>query len=354
VRVLVVNAGSSSLKLRLVGPGDELLGARDLEPGDDVEAAVAGLGDADASGHRVVHGGARFTEPVVIDDTVTAALEELTTLAPLHQPPALAALAAVRRSLPRLPAVACFDTAFHAGLPEAAATYALPRAWRSRWPLRRYGFHGLSHAWAARRAAERLGGADRIVSCHLGAGASLAAVRSGRSVDTTMGFTPLEGLVMATRAGDVDPGLLLWLLEQPGVDRAEVTDALLHRSGLQGLAGTADMREVLAAAARGEPDAVLGLDVYVHRLRAAIAAMTASLGGLDALVFTGRVGERAPEVRARTAGGLGFLGVALDDAANAAASGDADIGAPGAAARTLVVESREDLEIARAVRATLG
>ena len=354
MRVLVVNAGSSSLKLRLVGADDELLGSSDLEPGDDVEAALAGLGEAEASGHRVVHGGARFVDPVVIDDAVVAALEELTALAPLHQPPALAAIAAVRRAAPQLPAVACFDTAFHAGLPDAAATYALPRSWRARWPLRRYGFHGLSHAWAARRAAERLGGARRIVICHLGAGASLAAVLDGRSVDTTMGFTPLAGLVMATRPGDVDPGLLMWLLEQTDLTQAEVAAALVHESGLQGLAGTTDMRDVLAAAAAGEPAAVLALDVYLHRLRAGIAAMAAALGDLDALVFTGRVGERAHEVRSRAAAGLGFLGVGLDDAANAAAAGDADIGAPGARVRALVVESREDLEIARAVRAALG
>ena len=354
MRVLVVNAGSSSLKLRLLGDGDEPLGARDLEPGEDVGAAVAELGGADAVGHRVVHGGARFVEPVVIDAGVVAALEELTALAPLHQPPALAAIAAVGRAAPGLPAVACFDTAFHAGLPDAAATYALPRAWRERWPLRRYGFHGLSHAWIARRAAEVLGGAERIVSCHLGAGASLAAIRDGRSVDTTMGFTPLAGLVMATRPGDVDPGLLLWMLERRELSEGEVSEALAHESGLKGLAGTADMREVVAAAGRGEPDGALALDVYVHRLRGAIAGMAAALGGLDALVFTGRIGERAPEVRARAAAGLGFLGVALDEAANAAATTDAEIGAASAPVSTLVIESREDLEIARGVRAALA
>ena len=353
MRVLVVNAGSSSLKLRLIGADDELVGARDLAPSDDLEPAIAVLGDADASGHRVVHGGAQFVDPVVIDHAVVAALEELTSLAPLHQPPALAAIAALRRAAPHLPAVACFDTSFHAGLSDAAATYALPRSWRARWPLRRFGFHGLSHAWAARRAAELLDGPERIVICHFGAGASLAAVRRGRSIDTTMGFTPLEGLVMATRSGDVDPGLLMWLLEGTDLTEAEVAAGLMHDSGLQGLAGTADMREVLAAAARGEPPAVLALDVYVHRLRAAIAAMAAALDGLDALVFTGRVGERAPEVRSRATAGLEFLGVALDEAANVAAITDAEIGAPDAPARTLVIESREDLEIARAVRAAL-
>jgi acetate kinase len=352
VRVLVVNAGSSSLKLRLLGPRDELLGERDLAPGEPLAPALEALGDADAVGHRVVHGGSRFSAPVVIDDEVRAALEALTNLAPLHQPPALAGIEAVRRARPDLPAVACFDTAFHAGLPAAAATYALPKPWRERWELRRYGFHGLSHAWAARRAAELAPGAHRVVSCHLGAGASLAAIRDGRSIDTTMGFTPLEGIVMSTRSGSVDPGLLLWLLGQ-GVVPAELAGALEHDSGLTGLAGTGDMREVLAGASRGEGDAVLALGVYVHRLRAAIAGMASALGGLDALVFTGRIGERAPEVRARAAAGLGFVGVELDDQTNAAATTDADVSARDAAVRTLVVESREDVEIARGTRAAL-
>ena len=347
MRVLVVNAGSSSLKLRLLGADDGLLGARDLAPEDDVDAALDELGEADAAGHRIVHGGERFNAPTVIDDEVAVALEELTALAPLHQPKSLAALAAVRRARPGLPEVACFDTAFHAGIPAAAATYALPAAWRERWPLRRYGFHGLSHAWASRRA-----GPGRVVTCHLGAGASLAAVRDGRCVDTTMGFTPLEGLVMATRSGSVDPGLLLWLLERTDMTERELAEALEHDSGLRGLAGSADMRNVLAAAERDEPSAVLARDVYVHRLRAGIAAMTAALGGLDTLVFTGGVGERAPEIRARATSGLEFLGVAVDPKRNA--TGADEITAPDAAARTLIVEAREDLEIARGVRAALG
>ncbi len=345
MRVLVVNAGSSSLKLRLLGDDDELLGTRDLAPGDDVGPALDALGETDAAGHRIVHGGERFHAPTVIDDEVAGALEELTALAPLHQPKSLEALAAVRAARPGLPEVACFDTAFHAGLPAAARTYALPAAWRERWPLRRYGFHGLSHAWASRRA-----GAGLVVTCHLGAGASLAAVSDGRCVDTTMGFTPLEGLVMATRSGSIDPGLLLWLLEHTGMTERELAEALEHESGLKGLSGTGDMREVLAAAARGEPAATLALDVYLHRLRAGIAAMAAALGGLEALVFTGGVGERAPEVRAGAAEGLGFLGVAVDAERNAA--GAEEIGSGGA--RVLVVEAREDLEIARGVRAALG
>jgi acetate kinase len=338
LRVLVVNAGSSSLKLRLLGPDDALLGSHDLAAdASGLEEALADLGRPDAVGHRIVHGGERFREPVVIDDDVEAALRELTALAPLHQPKSLAALGAVSAELEDVPAVACFDTAFHADLPEAASTYALPAEWRERWRIRRYGFHGLSHAWAARRA-----GGGRVVTCHLGAGASLAAVRDGRCVDTTMGFTPLEGLVMATRSGSVDPGLLLWLLEETGMAERELANALEHESGLLALAGTEDMREVVA---RGG----LALDVYLHRLRAHIAAMAAALGGLDALVFTGGVGERSPEVRGGAADGLAFLGVALDAGRNA--RGDEDIGT--GAVRVLVVEAREDLEIARGVRAAL-
>lgn len=360
MRVLVVNAGSSSLKLRLLADDDELIAAHDLdapqahvEPGA-LAAALDGLGAVDAIGHRVVHGGEHFIGPARIDPEVVAALRALTELAPLHQPASLAGLDAVAAVLPGPPAVACFDTAFHAALPEVAATYALPDEWRARWPLRRYGFHGLSHAYASRRAAELLGrrGDDglRLVTCHLGAGASLAAVRGGRSVDTTMGFTPLEGLVMATRSGTVDPGLVLWLLDDGRLERDAVADGLERGSGLEGLAGTADMREVLR---REDPDARLALGVYLHRLRAAIASMAAAMEGMDALVFTGGVGERSAAVRAGASEGLRFLGVRLDPRANAAASGDAEVSAEGAAVRTFVVATREDLEIAREVRATL-
>src|SRR5664280_281432 len=191
---------------------------------------------------------------------------------------------------PAVPHVACFDTAFHATLPPAAYTYALPAEWRDRWGVRRYGFHGLSHAWASRRAQQLVPCARRVVTCHLGAGASLAAVLDGRSVDTTMGFTPLDGLVMATRSGSVDPGLLIWLEERERLAPREVADTLEHRSGLLGLAGTGDMRELLG---RADPDAELALEVYVHRLASSVAAMTVGLGGLDTLVFTGGVGERA-------------------------------------------------------------
>jgi acetate kinase len=255
-----------------------------------------------------------------------------------------------------VPHVACFDTAFHATLPPAASTYAIPREWRDRWPLRRYGFHGLSHAYASRRAAELLGSPVeglRIVTCHLGAGASLAAVSSGRSVDTTMGFTPLEGLAMATRSGSVDPGLVLWVQTEGGLSVREVQDGLENDSGLVGLAETADMRGILSRAAAGDLDATLALDVYIHRLRAGIAAMAASMGGVDAIAFTGGVGEHAPEVRRRAVDGLGFLGVALDPNLNAAADGDAVVGISGGSVGSVVVTAREDIEVARQVRAAL-
>jgi acetate kinase len=361
VRVLVVNAGSSSLKLRLLGPGDEVIADRsfDAPRGDvdsgEVEAAMRGIGEVDAVGHRIVHGGQRFHKAVRVDDEVVLALRELSDLAPLHQPKSLAALDAVTRELPGAPAVACFDTAFHADLPAAASTYALPAHLRERWSLRRYGFHGLSHSYAARRVAELLERRDlRVVTCHLGAGASLAAVRHGRSVDTTMGFTPLEGLVMATRSGSVDPGLVLWLLEHHAMGEAELAYALEHSSGLRGLAGTPDMREVLRRRDAGDDAAALAFDVYIHRLRAGIASMAAALDGLDALVFTGGVGERSAPVREEACSGLGFLGVKLDPAANAAAAGDAEVTAPEAAVRALVVEAREDIEIAHQVRSVLG
>ena len=361
--MLVVNAGSSSLKLSLLGSGEEPITAEELaaprsqvEP-DELQAALdRGLGDADAVGHRIVHGGSRFHQAVVVDDAVRKALGDLVDLAPLHQPKSLAALDAVSRALPGVPAVACFDTAFHTTLPDAAATYALPAGWSTRWGVRRYGFHGLSHAWIAQHVPSVLSAASedlRIVSCHLGAGASLCAIAGGHSVDTTMGFTPLEGLVMATRSGSVDPGLVLWLLERGDVSLADMGHALEHESGLLGLCGTADMREVEGRDNAGDTTARLALGVYLHRLRAGVASMAAALGGIDVLAFTGGVGERSPEIRARAAGGLAFLGVGVDAARNEAVEGDGEISKAGAAVRTVVIRAREDLEIAGQVRALL-
>lgn len=361
MRVLTVNAGSSSLKLSLLA-GDDALATEELEVSGDgldedrLAAALGGMDGIDAVGHRVVHGGHHLTGPVRIDEGVREQLGRLVDLAPLHQPKSLRALDAVGRALPGVPAVACFDTAFFAGLPAAAATYALPREWRERYGLRRFGFHGLSHAWASARAREIAGGSAglRVVVAHLGSGCSLSAVVDGRAMDTTMGFTPLEGLVMGTRSGTVDPGLLLWLEEHEGMPPQEVADALEHRSGLLGLCGTADMREVLRRVGKRDADAGLALDTWVHRVVTGVGAMAASAGGLDVLVFTGGVGERAAPVRRLVAARLGFLGVRVDDEANDRADGgaDADIGA--GAARVLLVRAREDLEIARQVREVLG
>lgn len=354
--MLVVNSGSSSVKLRLL-EGDEVVRSVDLDADRDVAAALRDWPAPDVVGHRVVHGGTAFTGPVVVDPGVRTQLGGLTDLAPLHQPKSLAALDAVTTLLPGVPSVACFDTAFHAHLPDAAATYAVPLEWRQRRGIRRYGFHGLSHAGAARRAGELVGRPLddlRVVTCHLGAGASVTAVLGGRSVDTTMGFTPLEGLVMATRSGSVDPGLVLWLLEHEQLAAHEVATALEERSGLLALAGTADLREVEAGALAREPRAVLALEVYLHALVAGIAATTAATGGLDVLVFTGGVGEHSVLVRARAAAALSFLGVAVDAPANERAGSDTDVSAPGSAVRTLVVSAREDLEISREVRTLLA
>ncbi len=361
MRVLVVNAGSSSLKLSLLD-GEQLIRADSLPAGPgrvDAEALAAWIEASrpvDAVGHRIVHGGTEFLEPVVVDERVVRRLNALTDLAPLHQPKSLRGLELVGALLPGVPAVACFDTAFHARIPAAASTYALPREWRTRWDLRRFGFHGLSHEYASRRAAELAGRPVeelRLVTCHLGAGASLAAVLHGASVDTTMGFTPLDGLVMATRSGSVDPGLLLWLEEHMGMPPSELASTLEHRSGLAGLAGTGDLRAILEAEAAGDEQARLAVEVYLHRLRSGIASMAAATGGLDGLVFTGGVGENAPAVRERACAGLAFLGVELDEGANATAEPDADVAAPGSAVRVYLIHAREELVVARAVRSLL-
>ncbi|MGA2520894.1 MAG: acetate/propionate family kinase [Acidimicrobiales bacterium] len=365
MQVLVVNAGSSSLKVSVLGPDDEL--RMDVEVavsdpasiGDVLEEAVRGAPPADAAGHRVVHGGAELTAPLLLGGGDDERLERLADLAPLHNPPALAAIRRLQALRPGMPEVACFDTAFHATMPAASSTYALPEAWAA-LGLRRFGFHGLSHAWASRRAAGLLGRSPqrlRLVTAHLGAGASLAAVAGGVSVDTTMGFTPLEGLVMATRAGSVDPGLLVWVLRHEGLTVDELEDALTRRAGLLGLSGSADLRRVIEAADEGDERGALAYDVYLHRLRGGVAAMAAAMGGTDGLVFTGGAGEHSARLRRDACEGLGFLGLVVDDARNDAAGGDGRdaVVSPGDAhAAVVVVHAREDLEIARQVRAVLA
>jgi acetate kinase len=362
--VAVVNAGSSSLKLRLLGADDAVAEALDIDPWDGktdhrelADFLTTACAGAAVVGHRVVHGGTKFSHAVIIDDDVVEAIGDLTDLAPLHQPRALAGIAAARRALPQTPAVACFDTAFHAGMPAAATRYALPAAWTQRFGLRRFGFHGLSHGYAARRAAELLDRDPaqlRIVTCHLGAGASLAAVQGGRSVDTTMGFTPLEGLVMATRSGTVDPGLIVWLLQHGQLGLDEVAAGLEQSAGLAGLSGqpSGDIRDVQRAAAAGDEAAVLTIEVYLHRLRREIAAMTAAMNGLDVVAFTGGIGEHNPAIRAAAAAGLEFLGISVDSGRNLATA-DAVISSPQAPVPSLVITAREDIEIARQAREVL-
>jgi acetate kinase len=393
--VLLFNAGSSSLKATLVEAGGGRVlahasaewagpvtryvcngpaGARASEEvpwrghAAAVERALYDLVEGPARsgapapplaavGHRVVHGGA-FRASVRIAPEVRSRIAALAELAPLHNPPGLATLAAAEAELPDVPHVAIFDTAFHASLPPAARTYAVPEAWTRDWGIRRYGFHGLSHAYCTGRAAEMLGrpAAElRLVICHLGHGCSAAAVHHGRCIDTTMGFTPLDGLVMATRSGAVDPGILLHVQRHHGLSPKDVEEALNHESGLRGVSGlSGDMREVLAAAWTGDERARLAVDVYTHRVRQAVGALTASLGGIDALVFTGGVGENAAAVRAASCQGLECLGIQLDPEANEQCRSDSDVARPGSRVRVLVIAAREDVTMLREVMRVIG
>jgi acetate kinase len=357
VRVLVVNAGSSSLKHALVDTSDEAIVVRgearwdpDASPGRHAQALRAAIADAgekaEAVGHRVVHGGERFAGPARVDAGARAAIAALAPLAPLHTRAALEGIDAVAAALPGLAQVACFDTAFHRSLPPEAATYALPREWTERFGLRRYGFHGLNVSWCADQARRLLGArrSRRLVVCHLGSGCSVSAVLDGRSVDTTMGFTPLDGVPMATRSGSIDPGLLLHLLAR-GIEREQLDDALNHRSGLLGLAGLAGIREVEHAATAGDERAQLAFGVLVRGVSSAVAAMTTTLRGLDALVFSAGAGERSALLRGAICDRLSQLGVSVDREANARAA--EQIAAPGAAVAVLVVAAGEEIVIAR-------
>jgi acetate kinase len=338
VRALTVNAGSTSLKLSIVEPS----GATH-EP-SSLDDALGGAGDLDAVLHRVVHGG-DHVGPARIDDDLVTELEDLAELAPIHQPPALELIAQCRQRRPDLAQYALFDTSFHSTIPAAANTYAIPERWRPH--VRAYGFHGISHSWSARRIAAVAPAVSRLVVAHLGGGSSLCAVRDGRSVMTTMGFTPLDGLVMATRAGSIDPGAVLWLAQHTDED---VLRALEQESGLLGLCGDADMRVVLQRRDEGDERALLALDVYLHRLVTSIGAAVAGLGGLDALVFTGGVGEASSRIRDLTTAQLEWLGVRTQPTH----IGDdvSELTAPDASVRTFVVVAREDLAMVQLVAST--
>ena len=393
MKILVCNAGSSSLKFSLFEAEGELLLAEggidwttkptrlvfrrtgqqeireelklekhadavarildDLQAGPSAPLRV--FGELQAVGHRVVHGGERYTAAVRITPEVKRVIGDLAELAPLHNPASLDGITAVEQVLPTVPQVAAFDTAFHATLSEAARTYPVPQKWTRDWGMRRYGFHGLSHSYCTGRAVEMIGRRDlRLVIAHLGNGASVSAVRNGLCVDTSMGFTPLEGLMMGTRSGTVDPGMLVYLLRHKGLDVNELDHALNYQSGLLGLSGvSSDMRQVLSELPHN-PDARLAVEVYVHRIRQTVGAMAATLGGIDALVFTAGVGEHAAEIRERVCENLNYLGLELDRTANETCKPDADIAMPASAARILVIATREDLTIMRETRQLVG
>jgi acetate kinase len=330
LRVLVVNAGSETLKLNVVEDGD----SREVDSLDQ---------DVDAVAHRVVHGGARFRDPILVDDEVRKEIEALAPLAPLHNPGAVRGIDEALQALPDLPHVAVFDTGFHATIPHAAATYAIPREWRE-WGIRRYGFHGLSVQWAAERVP-----VPRLVVCHLGGGCSITAVRDGHSVDTTMGFSPLEGVPMTTRAGSFDPGAMIYLLRARGLGVDELDRALNFESGISALAGVRGMQ---AAEVAGTAEAELAIAVFANRVAGAAAAMAVACGGLDALVFTAGIGEGSARVRSEVCARLAFVSVELDEEANARGEGDRAISSGAVAVH--VVHAREELVAARAVEVLLA
>lgn len=312
--------------------------------------AISGPSDIDAVGHRVVHGGPRYFEPAMINARVKAAIKSVSVFAPLHNRAELEGMEIVTKLLGAVPQVAVFDTGFHRTMPLEASTYPGPYAWFKQG-IRRYGFHGINHQYCAERAAQLLKKdfrSLRLITCHLGNGCSLAAVRGGRSVDTTMGFTPLEGLMMGTRSGSVDPGILTYLIRQRQFSAPQLDDVLNKKSGLLGISGlSGDMREILAATKKGSERAKLAFDIYVHRLQSGIGAMIGVLGGVDALVFTAGVGENSPEIRAAVCDNFAFLGVALDTGKNQQSPRDVDISADGAKVRTVIIHAQEDWMIAR-------
>jgi acetate kinase len=393
--ILVLNAGSTSLKFGLFAEhADESLLAgsidwasgdrhaatlslrmnavppltRQVDVPDDHAAALAAidavvvavrehpaqLGQIDAVGHRVVHGGTEYSQSALIDQRVKQAIDRMSAVAPLHNPPALEAIRAAEAALPGTPQVAVFDTAFYAELPARAHVYPLPYSWYTDWGVRRFGFHGISHQYCSARAAEMLDrplASLRIISCHLGGGCSAVAIQDGKPRATTMGFTPLEGLMMGSRPGSLDPGILLYVQRNCGLTLAQIDDALNHDSGLLGISGISpDLAPIEAAAAQGNPRAKLALEMFVERVRAAIGGLAVTLGGIDVLSFTDRIGENSATLRTLACDGLECLGVRLDPAKNAACRADLDVALPESAARILVLHTREELMIAREAR----
>lgn len=379
--VLVFNAGSSTLKFSVFsdalaeGPAGVLDWKRDPGQADVTfgerreHLPMHGIPDAlthvlrllddagllqnvRACGHRVVHGGARFRASVRIDAAVKQQIRDLGELAPLHNPPALAGIEAAEAALPNVPQVAVFDTAFFAEQPPESFLYPVPYAWYADWGIRRFGFHGISHQYCATRAGELLGRADlRLVICHLGNGCSASAVHAGRAVTSTMGYTPLEGLMMGTRSGSVDPGILLHLLQKEKLTVAQLDDALLRQSGLLGVSGvSSDFREVQRAADTGHERAALALRLYADRVRSAVGSLAVTLGGLDALVFTAGVGANSAWLRREVCRGLECLGLLIDDDANQTKRPDADVARDDSPGRILIVQTREELLIARETR----
>ena len=395
MKLLLLNAGSSSLKCTLMDSSSSEVLASSLADwagsvpvyhytgptGEEHKEEVSWKGHADAVrrvihdlvqgpssavsdsseiaavGHRIVHGG-QFTSSVRITSDVRSKISALADLAPLHNPPSLETLAAAEEALPNVPHVAVFDTAFHATMPPEASTYPIPRAWTDDWGIRRFGFHGLSHAYCSRRAAELLKRPLqelRLVICHLGHGCSATAVLGGRSVDTTMGFTPLEGLMMGTRCGSIDPSIVLHVQEHHGLTVAQVESALNHESGLLGVSGlSADMRSVLKLANEGNANSQVALAIYAHRVRKAIGALAVTMGGVDALVFTAGVGENSSDVREKVCAGLECLGLVLNQQANATSTPDADVADSSSPNRILVIRTREDITMLRDVLQVLG
>ena len=394
MKILVLNSGSSSLKYQLIDSDTEEVLAKGLSERigvaggggkikyevasnkyevevdmadheqamdhvfalltDPERGAVKSIEEISAVGHRVVHGGEKFAKSILVNKEIVDEIDKISVLAPLHNPPNLAGIRACMRLMPGVPQVAVFDTAFHATMPDYAYTYALPYKYYTDYGVRRYGFHGTSHRYVTRQAQKMLeaGGLDpastRIVTCHLGNGCSMAAVVGGKVVDTSMGMTPAEGLVMGTRSGDVDPAILLYLARELGASPDEIDDLINKKSGLLGVSGlTSDMRDIEDAAAEGNKRAELALSIFCYRIKKYIGAYAAALGGLDAIVFTGGIGENSTEVRARVCDGLGFLGLELDCEKNESLKGPADISTASSRARILLLPTNEERMIAR-------